>query len=112
MPYPDEILHEIMWRIGTPEGLSDYTQGRRAHGVTTKLGPEGIVRGLILIKENDRQARHLTHNSVATICNLAGVAPIIYQLAVIVDNMFTVDRPFPSKQELEELIAVADVMLS
>lgn len=112
MPYPDDILHEIMWRIGTPEGLSDYVQGRRAHGVTVRLDPEGVVRGLILIKENDRQARYLTHNSVASLCNTSSVAPIVQQLAVIVDNMFTVDRPFPSKQELEELIAVADVMLS
>jgi hypothetical protein len=104
LPIPEDLIQETIWRIGYPDGLSQFAK---------ELGPEGIVRGLIHIKEQDRKARHLTHNSLADICQKAlGCSEYVRHLAVIVDNMFTVDRPFPSKQELEDLIAVATVMLS
>jgi hypothetical protein len=38
--------------------------------------------------------------------------PMIQQLAVIVDNAYTIENPVPSKKDIEELLSVAEVMLS
>ena len=104
LPIPEDLIAEFMWRVGSPYGLTEYE---------SKLSPEQIVRGLIYIKEEDRKTRSLIHNSVAALCEASiGCSVSIKQLAVIVDNMFTVDRPFPSKKELEDLMSVASVMLS
>jgi hypothetical protein len=104
LPVPEDLIAEFKWRVGSPHGLSEFSK---------VLSPEYLVRGLVHLKDEDRRIRHLTHNSVAAICNAdIGCNDYIKQLAVIVDNMFTVDRPFPSKQELDDLISIAGVMLS
>ena len=104
LPDMDDLVREMMWRQGSPHDL-------QAH--MGFLGIEGLVRGLIFLKEKDLRERRLVHNKVAELCNtLSPLAETIKQLAVIVDNFYTVENPVPSKKELEEMLSVAEVMLT
>jgi hypothetical protein len=101
---PENLIFEAMWRVGTPDGLTRYA---------AQLGPEGVLRGLLFIKEMDRKDRHLVHNSVAKLCDAAlSCSDYVKRCASIVDNWFTANNPHPSQQEIEQQLAVADIMLS